>query len=279
MNNFDKVEAYFNNELSSSEKNEFLNEIETNTELQSEYNFQNEVINGIKQARKAELKAMLDKVPITAVSTAATGLYKIFAGSVATILLGTAAWYYFTPTEQIELTYNTEIVEILPNNSIDKNEIVEELKKESTIALVTKEEVTKQSTNEVVEKETTPTINIPTLPDSENEFENETLQEENLDIPSDISSTSINLSTKVDVKIVLKKKYNFHYQYSQAKLVLYGDFEEGLFEVLELNKENKVDVYLYYKSNFYYIKDKTDAITPLKSVVDKSLKLKLERLR
>jgi len=279
MKNFDKVEAYFNNELSSSEKSEFLNEIETNTELQSEYNFQNEVINGIKESRKAELKAMLDKVPITAVSTATTGLYKIFAGSVATILLGTAAWYYFTPTEQIELTNNTEIAEVLPNNSIDNVETVEELEKESPVSLVNKEVVTKPNSAEVVDKETSPAINIPSLPDSENEFENQTLPDENLDIPSDISSTSINLSSKVDVKIILKKKYNFHYQYSQAKLVLYGDFEKGLFEVLELNKDDKVDVYLYYRSNFYYIKDKTDSITPLKSVSDNGLKLKLESLR
>ena len=54
---------------------------------------------------------------------------------------------------------------------------------------------------------------------------------------------------------------------------------KGLFEVLELNKDDKVDVYLYYRSNFYYIKDKTDSITPLKSVSDNGLKLKLESLR
>ena len=79
MENFEKVEAYFNNELNDSEKNDFLNEVESNAELKSEYNFQNEVINGIKEARKAELKAMLDKVPITTVSTATSGLYKILS--------------------------------------------------------------------------------------------------------------------------------------------------------------------------------------------------------
>ena len=280
MNNFTKVEAYFNNELSSSEKSNFLNEIESNAELKSEYNFQNEIINGIKEARKAELKAMLNKVPIATVSTATTGLYKILAGSMAAIILGTASWYYFSKTEQVELGYKTEVV-INSSEEAAKNNIspLEKNLKSTDSPTLIKKEANKGAKPMVEQKEITSAVSIPTLPNAENDFENQPLTEENLDIPSDISSASINLSSKVDVEIVMKKKYSFHYQYSQSKLVLYGEFEEGLFEILELNKEDKVEVYLYYKSNYYYIHNNTDSITPLKPVSDKNLKLKLDRLR
>lgn len=280
MNKFEKVEAYFNNELSSSEKNEFLNDIESNTELKSEYNFQNEIINGIKEARKAELKAMLNKVPITSVSTASTGLYKIFAGSVATILLGTASWYYFATTKQVELSNKTEVVKDFTENNVAENINSESEKLQTTSAPILKEEMIDRGTKQVIEqKEATPSVNTPILPNSESDFENHSLDEENLDIPADLNSASINLNSKVDVEIIMKKKYSFHYQYSHSKLILYGEFEEGLFEVLELNKEDNVEVYLYYKSNFYYIHNNTDSISPLKSVSDEKLKQKLEGLR
>ena len=106
MNNFEKIEAYFNNELSSSEKNEFLNEIESNSELKSEYNFQNDIINGIKEARKAELKAMLDKVPIDSTGTASTSLYKVFVGGAATILIGTSIWYDVNSDSEVSTSEN-----------------------------------------------------------------------------------------------------------------------------------------------------------------------------
>lgn len=279
MKNFERVEAYFNNELSDSEKNDLLSEVESNAELKSEYNFQNEVINGIKEARKAELKAMLDNVPIASISTATTGMYKLLFGGAATLILGTALWYYFNANTNLEDTDNNAIVDVAPlkdENSNAVNKVVELNNESETI----------KSTNESTElisreenKKDSPTINTPVVPNSEDGFTNESLPEENLEIPKDISKVDINLSSKVNVEIKLNKKYNFHYQYLQGKLVLYGNFEEGLFEVLELNKENTIEIYLYFKSNYYYIKDKSGDIIPLKEINNKSLKLKLERIR
>ena len=61
--------------------------------------------------------------------------------------------------------------------------------------------------------------------------------------------------------------------------MLFGNFEEGLFEVLELNKADENEVYLYYKGNYYHINDHSNSIVPLKPVTDKNLTLKLENLR
>jgi len=276
MKNLEKVEAYFNNELNDSEKNDFLREVEADTELKREYDFQKEVIDGIKEARKAELKAMLNKVPISATSTATSGIYKIIAGGAATILLGTAAWYFVNSEENIEPALESKVAISEPvleenNPTIEGQKNIQAIEAKSPI------KETDKDTRE--QKEQAPKIITPVLPTSEDNIENQVMDEENLDIPDAIGNTSINISSKINVEIKLKKKYDFHYQYSNKGIILYGDFEEGLFEILELNKEDGTELYLYYESNYYYIKDKSGEITPLKLVSEKNLKKNLEGLR
>lgn len=276
MENFEKVEAYFNNEFSDSEKNDFLKEVETNTELKSEYDFQNEVINGIKEARKAELKAMLDKVPISSVSTTTTGLYKILAGGAATLVVGTAMWYYLNSTPEAELK-NNEVVTTTPLNQ--EKTISDKIIDESIATTSELEKSIVKKSSKAVSQKNKPSVITPNVPVVEDEIANQSLPEENLEIPDDISKTTINISSKVNVEIKLKKKYSFHYQFTDGNLVLYGNFEEGLFEVLELNKGDRNEVYLFYKNNYYFIKDDSGSIVPLRPIMDINLKQKLERIR
>lgn len=77
----------------------------------------------------------------------------------------------------------------------------------------------------------------------------------------------------------MKKKYDFHYQFASGKLVLYGDFDDSLFEVLELNVQDESTLYLFYKSNYYYLNDRSGEISELEAVKDEPLKEKLENLR
>ena len=118
MKNFEKLEAYFNNELNDSEKNDFLEEVGSNTELKSEYIFQKEVIDGIKEARKTELKAMLDNVPIASASTVDTGLIKLLVGGAATIIIGTSMWYYFNSSAPTNMVDKNTITEAIPNKKV-----------------------------------------------------------------------------------------------------------------------------------------------------------------
>jgi len=276
MENFEKVEAYFNNELSNSEKNDFLNEVESNTDLKSEFDFQNEVINGIKEARKAELKAMLDQVPVASVGTTSSALYKILAGGAAAILIGTSIWYYInakTNTSTLQAINVTSLNTVEPEKQIIKEEVSTSQDSEEKVIATTEVENTQAL------KSASPKIITPNLPTSEDVVENKALPEETLDIPEAINNSSINLSSKVNVEVKFKKKYNFHYQYSNKGIILYGDFEEGLFEILELNKEETTTLYLYYEANYYYINDNSGVIKPLKPVTDKKIKLKLEGLR
>ncbi|MFM8912646.1 MAG: hypothetical protein ACKOE6_07000, partial [Flammeovirgaceae bacterium] len=74
------------------------------------------------------------------------------------------------------------------------------------------------------------------------------------------------------------KKYSFHYQFAQGKLHLYGDFDKGLYEILEVNGDSRA-VFMFYKELFYVLDEKQTAITKLEPIKDKALISKLKEYR
>jgi type IV secretory pathway VirB10-like protein len=74
------------------------------------------------------------------------------------------------------------------------------------------------------------------------------------------------------------KKYGFHYQFSQGKLHLYGNFDKGLYEILEMNGDSHT-VFMYYKELYYLLDEKQLAITLLEPIKDKKLLSKLKEYR
>lgn len=284
MKHIDKVAAYFDNELSEAEKQDFLKELEANPELKSEFEFQQQVVEGIQAARKAELKAMLDNVPVTSVGTSSTSIiYKAILGGAATILVGTGIyWYYFssnTPAESvqepvtIEYTDKEQVVEIDNSDvNLEDNNIESQQNAHS-------EADNKRSSKVENKPSGTPKVNMPEMPDTDDGFASKTLPEESLEVPKTVRNASVNLNSKIDVEVKMKKKYDFHYQFASGKLVLYGDFDDSLFEVLELNVQDESTLYLFYKSNYYYLNDRSGEISELEAVKDEPLKEKLENLR
>lgn len=281
MKNIEKIAAYFENELSEAEKQDLLKELDSNPELKSEFDFQEQVIEGIKATRKAELKEMLNNVPVASVGTSSSSfLYKTLIGGAATIIVGSGIYWYYIGSNE-------------PSESVQEPVTIEYQEKESTVEIddiipvVEDKELANSetiiNTTKVVEsaktspKAATPTVDMPEMPTDS--FDSQTLPEESLEVPKTIRNASVNLNSKIDVEVKMKKKYNFHYQFVSGKLVLYGDFDDSLFEVLELNDEDESNLYLYYKSNYYYIKDKSGEIVELKEVKDKALIQKLASIR
>ncbi len=280
MDNYNKLEAYFNNELTAAEEEQFLHEVENNAELRAEYNFQQEVVNGIKEARKAELKAMLDQVPVAGIGTASTGVIKALVTGASALLIGTIAWYYFNTPQSPKATLQSTTSHTVQNEPFQPSPA--------------EKMVTKPENNEVAELEKTkspaatkkepthiraPKVITPQLPTPAEDIKNEAFATNELDVPSSAGNNSINLNSKINVEVKLRKKYNFHYQYNKANLVLYGEFEDGLFEILEVNKEQGKEIYLFFDNNYYFLSNHTGNITPLKPIKDKALIAKLTALR
>ena len=284
MKHINKVAAYFDNELSEAEKQDFLKELEANPELKSEFEFQQQVVEGIQAARKAELKAMLDNVPVASVGTSSTSIiYKAILGGAATILVGTGIyWYYFssnTPAESVQEPVTIEYTDKEQVVEIDNSDVNLEDNKIESQQNAHSEADNKRSSKVENKPSGTPKVNMPEMPDTDDGFASKTLPEESLEVPKTVRNASVNLNSKIDVEVKMKKKYDFHYQFASGKLVLYGDFDDSLFEVLELNVQDESTLYLFYKSNYYYLNDRSGEISELEAVKDEPLKEKLENLR
>jgi hypothetical protein len=74
------------------------------------------------------------------------------------------------------------------------------------------------------------------------------------------------------------KQYAFHYQFNLGKLILYGKFDKGLYEIIEVNGSAH-SVFLFYKDNYYLLNEKETTITPLTPIHDGQLIKKLREYR
>jgi hypothetical protein len=78
------------------------------------------------------------------------------------------------------------------------------------------------------------------------------------------------------VETVTDKKYNFHYQFKDDKLYLYGSFEKNLYEIMEFFSGNKRTMFLFYKDNYYLLNEEDQTVKALAPIKDQAL---LEKLR
>jgi hypothetical protein len=91
--------------------------------------------------------------------------------------------------------------------------------------------------------------------------------------PKVSTKSSIAVETEVD------KRYNFHYQFRDSKLFLYGSFEKNFYEIMEFFSNNKRTMFLYYKDNYYLLSDVDQKVKPLKPINDAALLKKLRDYR
>jgi hypothetical protein len=75
------------------------------------------------------------------------------------------------------------------------------------------------------------------------------------------------------------KRYNFHYQFKNEKLYLYGAFERNLYEIMEFFSDNKRTMFLYYKDNYYLLNEENDRVKALTPITDTALLKKLKDYR
>jgi hypothetical protein len=75
------------------------------------------------------------------------------------------------------------------------------------------------------------------------------------------------------------KKFDFHYAFSDNKLLLYGSFGKDLYTILEFFNNNKRTVFLHYNSNYYLLDESVEKPTPLKALNDPVLIQKLREYK
>ena len=297
MSNSDLINAYFGNEMTDAERHTFESRLQKEAQLKKEFEFQKEIVDVIKQTRKAELKAMLDKVPVSgAAATSGTSKALTTAAVIGIMALGA---YYFWPNDEEASTPTAVTVEQTidePKNDQQPQVSVTEVEPEETVespAVIEQDEVSTPeevvASNDIVEtpvvsKEEvnasagTPEINTP---NPQTSFDTQEDLNDSLEAPGGklVSKPGEDHAT-LDVEINnTHKNFTFHYQFKSGKLFLYGSFDRSLYEILEINHQEGKAMFLYYRDKFYYLSAEQSKIAPLEPVKESSLIDKLEKAR
>lgn len=285
---FELLDDYLSNRLNESDKIAFEKKLETDPELKQEYKLQQDLTQGIRNARVAELKSMLNNIPIPPAANPTSLLIKAGTWTLITGAVVTGIYLYLnsgdstSPVEEVTTIEQPETETKTTPSEIEPTEN----KSESIESNATEEPATK--TEPSVEKKTapvkaTPTPSVVKKPElavydpSKDETEEavKKYEKEQLEI---ISRAFVTSSIEVEIENS-NKKYSFHYMFNDGKLVLYGAFEKHLYEILEFISDDKRTVVLFYRTNYYLLDINKSTPTLLTPIKDKALLKKLSELR
>lgn len=290
------VGRYLEGEMSDIEKLNFENQLVNSADMQEEFQLQKDIIEGVREYRKAELKARLDNIAVPSSSVYQYFGVKIAALVTLTTMIGFGAYFTFVAQEEIqdnEMTIVAEKIEkIQPEETPQIPEVKPEIQnlsalqdnttteKAETEAKVEFKEIKKKDT-----KQSEP-ASVPSPKIVKPEFV-EGIAEEKIDHKGDSfdlknnSLANINMMAEnnVEVETIFDRKRDFHYKFFNKKLFLYGDFEKAPYEIIEYISDSNKIYFLYYEGKFYELESDQMKITPLKEINDSELISELELIR
>ena len=274
MSNFDLIDDYLTNRLSGNEQNEFERVMNADPTLKSEVDQQRAIVDGIRKARVAELKAILNNVQIGGGGSFWSGwsAAKIAATIGAAGIIGTGLYFYLKDSH--EAIKNIPSAEIPMDSLLPKEEpnetVIEKRKDNSTEQGALTQRVKKPGA--MKKESTSPKVEVVD-PSEEMLSDNKANESASVTPKSGISVSTIQVER--DTK---NKQYSFHYQFSEGKLFLYGPFDETLYEILEVHGDNHA-LFLFFKENFFHLNEAKTEVTELSPIRDRSLIQKLKEFR
>lgn len=282
MSNFELIDDYLTNRLNEQDRKSFEQQMSSDPALKADVELQKQIIEGLKSARAAELKAMLNQVPVSTFTFSLSPV-RIAAGLIGTVVLATGIYFYFNqkddvkpaqfPSSQVDSMTQSESN---PAEVKEDNVVIEELQNNAKPA---DEKVNstpnKEDANSITNKakqESKPVIDL--VDPTEDLTDNEPSP-----VKSGVNNTTISVA-KINVDVISsERKYKSHYQFANGKLMLYGNFDKGLYEIIEVNGQHSRSLFLYYQSAYYLLDENKREITLLKEISDPVLKEKLKTFR
>lgn len=272
MSHFDLIDDYLTNRLSGEARHQFEEAMKANSQLKEEMHFQQSVIEGIKNARINQLKTMLNNVPVGGASVL-TGKLALAALSVG--ILVTLTYYLgFKPAYNAPAENPTNMQEAVADEPALPAEPVTDEERTTKIAEENQgeEKVAQGGSAQKPARRGLPKVDLvdPTADLHDQEQEVSTAKPSGTPSP-----TTPTIEVAVDNS---NKTYPFHYQFIADKLVLFGAFNSGLYEVIEINGATQT-AFLYYMGQYYHLDKAESNITPLIMIRDTMLINKLNQYR
>ncbi len=281
------LDQYIGNRLTPQEKTSFEQKLESDASLKNEFQFQQKIVSGIRNARAGELKSMLNNIPVSSIPTNGTSvLVKVGLSVVVAGLVGTGAYFFLRNDETVE-TQEPIAAEVIieeersaevaepQTESADQDILVPESAEAATPVEEKqnpKPAETSQATQDIEQKQTKPSVLDVYEPSDELESANQSAIEGSIKANAETTSSIV-------VETLTDKKYSFHYQFKDQKLFLYGTFEKNLYEILEFFSDNKRTMFLFYRDNYYLLNEDGEKVKPLDPIGDANLLKKLKDFR
>ncbi len=293
------IDNFITGKMSPEEMQLFVKDMQKDAVLADEVRLQQSIVDAIKEQRRLELKSRLDSIKVGS----SYGSYLSAGISTAVVIFG--IWYFTSDFSIMENTTTDPVIQ----------EEVEIISTEKSIEelIASEEENTETPLNKSLAESDLPSdilsSDINSKSDQIEGFssnkKSSTFKDENVanqpniiqpQIPdppgdsgitiSDMSDNSLDLGKgtprsvgKVEVEIKASNEYNFHYQYFNNKLYLYGDFGKSPYELIELNTEKSKDLYMYFEGKYFALKTNQLDITKLTPIRDKIIVKGLDNLR
>lgn len=290
------LDDYLSDKLEGADKADFEARLEADASLRNELAIQRELISGLKSARVAELKSMLNQAVIPPASGSSM-IAKFAAWVIAAAVVGLGSYYLWQQSEEPAIADESAVVtEDASVQSEEQTDISsleatpDELQSQEEGAADTEVEQANENAVDSDQKvqsvpdtrvetpqESSPVIQPDVTPyDPTKELEAGNGRPEPIDeLGDDYASVS-----SITVEVVdTGKKNDFHYQFKEGKLYLLGSFEKDLYEIMEFFNDNKRTVFLYYNSGFYLLDESKVVPTPLSAITDTELLQKLRNYR
>lgn len=279
------LDDYLANRLSDADRSVIEGKIAADTEMKRELSIQQQVIEGLRRARIAELKQLLNNTPIPGPTGGQALLAKLGTAMVAAGIIGTGLYFFLkddtasvapesaTPAQQEPAATDSQAAS---EPAIDSQAATPQPELKTPAPATEKKNKTKADTSARTGRE-------PQKPAAFDPTAEETTATATPsgDAPI-VSGTVRNAHTSsIAIENAVDKRYNFHYQFKEGKLLLYGPFSERTtYEILEFFADNKNNtVILFYNNGYYLLHEDADKVTPLKPITDPVLLGKLKEYR
>jgi hypothetical protein len=256
------LDDYLANRMTDNDRSAFEDKLKADPNLHQEYVLQKQLIQGIKDARVAQLKSMLNQVPVPSQSPGNAIASKVLIGAVVTVMIVAAAYWFGTHQtdntvdDRLQQAEEQQLPIQKPSAPVAEPQVKTPQQKQPVKIQQQAQETDKNQTSAGTEHSKPSLAKRPdpvSAPIGKNSRQNGT--------------ASVETKPSTD-------RYTFHYQYQDGKITLYGPFEGKEFQVIEV--EGKTEAFLKYDSKYYSLERNDGEIKALTPIVDEELKKKLD---
>jgi len=288
-----QIESYLSGQMTAHEKEAFEADLQANPELKQELDFQSDVIQGIGEYRKAQLKARLDAIDVSPAwwnLASQSSSVQAIVGALVIASVGLGIYFYDSDdAKEISNESSQEIVinapqqedplvwqvPELPKKGSDdvKNKNIDQYPGDQQV--FEKNDLSKTREQKAQNKSTADFNPDVVVPDAGGGTADAEFTPEALEAPEDDKTRE---KKPIDVEVVDKRAKKIQYKYYSGKLYLLGDFGEEPYEILEVNSSEGRKIYLYHADEYYKI-SVSDKMKALQAIENKRLIRELAILR